>query len=99
MSRFPKFSHVRMTDRGIESRNYLIKRFGRVEGESLYFDLPYHLTSSFVENSSPNMGRPFFDCPMISFHQGSLSKNFFFSSRRRHTRSLRDWSSDVCSSD
>src|SRR5476649_2715079 len=24
---------------------------------------------------------------------------FFFSSRRRHTRSLGDWSSDVCSSD
>ena len=24
---------------------------------------------------------------------------FFFSSRRRHTRSLHDWSSDVCSSD
>src|SRR6266496_5966198 len=24
---------------------------------------------------------------------------FFFSSRRRHTSSLRDWSSDVCSSD
>src|SRR2546421_7961026 len=24
---------------------------------------------------------------------------FFFSSRRRHTRSDRDWSSDVCSSD
>src|SRR5699024_8605671 len=24
---------------------------------------------------------------------------FFFSSRRRHTRSNRDWSSDVCSSD
>src|SRR6266498_5611108 len=23
----------------------------------------------------------------------------FFSSRRRHTRSLRDWNSDVCSSD
>src|SRR5204863_1427567 len=28
-----------------------------------------------------------------------LSYVFFFSSRRRHTRSLRDWSSDVCSSD
>src|SRR6266496_1242313 len=27
------------------------------------------------------------------------SSFFFFSSRRRHTRSLRDWSSDVCSSD
>ena len=24
---------------------------------------------------------------------------FFFSSRRRHTRSLCDWNSDVCSSD
>src|SRR5699024_11734054 len=28
-----------------------------------------------------------------------LSVCFFFSSRRRHTRSKRDWSSDVCSSD
>src|SRR2546421_9862273 len=27
------------------------------------------------------------------------SSFFFFSSRRRHTRSDRDWSSDVCSSD
>src|SRR5437868_15547999 len=27
------------------------------------------------------------------------SQPFFFSSRRRHTRSKRDWSSDVCSSD
>src|SRR5438132_11601030 len=26
-------------------------------------------------------------------------ENLFFSSRRRHTRSLCDWSSDVCSSD
>src|SRR6478672_9682146 len=26
-------------------------------------------------------------------------RTFFFSSRRRHTRSDRDWSSDVCSSD
>src|SRR5699024_11707084 len=29
----------------------------------------------------------------------SLCNFFFFSSRRRHTRSKRDWSSDVCSSD
>src|SRR5690606_39896465 len=28
-----------------------------------------------------------------------LRKFFFFSSRRRHTRFSRDWSSDVCSSD
>src|SRR5699024_4201930 len=30
---------------------------------------------------------------------GLLLSHFFFSSRRRHTRSKRDWSSDVCSSD
>src|SRR5436190_9550412 len=30
---------------------------------------------------------------------GEPSRLFFFSSRRRHTRSLCDWSSDVCSSD
>src|SRR6266849_8475124 len=30
---------------------------------------------------------------------GLLFFFFFFSSRRRHTRSTRDWSSDVCSSD
>src|SRR5207248_6400840 len=29
----------------------------------------------------------------------STSVLFFFSSRRRHTRSYGDWSSDVCSSD
>src|SRR5690554_7462834 len=28
-----------------------------------------------------------------------MSSCFFFSSRRRHTRCGRDWSSDVCSSD
>src|SRR5207249_9176685 len=31
--------------------------------------------------------------------RGTGSSSFFFSSRRRHTRSKRDWSSDVCSSD
>src|SRR6195952_6037348 len=30
---------------------------------------------------------------------GSHPMLFFFSSRRRHTRCLSDWSSDVCSSD
>src|SRR2546429_1499459 len=28
-----------------------------------------------------------------------VNNRFFFSSRRRHTRCSRDWSSDVCSSD
>src|SRR2546421_4380283 len=31
--------------------------------------------------------------------QSEIHSVFFFSSRRRHTRSDRDWSSDVCSSD
>src|SRR5207249_6250700 len=37
----------------------------------------------------------------ISFLCGfsRVISTFFFSSRRRHTRSKRDWSSDVCSSD
>src|SRR5687768_18075481 len=30
---------------------------------------------------------------------GHCPSGFFFSSRRRHTRCSRDWSSDVCSSD
>src|SRR5260221_9873135 len=33
------------------------------------------------------------------FLEGVQHYTFFFSSRRRHTRSLCDWSSDVCSSD
>src|SRR3712207_8330240 len=32
-------------------------------------------------------------------HDRRLAYLFFFSSRRRHTRYWRDWSSDVCSSD
>src|SRR5438067_11332199 len=38
----------------------------------------------------------------ISRRRESSGRNtfrFFFSSRRRHTKSKRDWSSDVCSSD
>src|SRR6266542_5832697 len=33
------------------------------------------------------------------FDRGLCFLFFFFSSRRRHTRCYRDWSSDVCSSD
>src|SRR5207249_9051384 len=35
----------------------------------------------------------------VDFEEGFQIYAFFFSSRRRHTRSKRDWSSDVCSSD
>src|SRR5699024_11404487 len=39
---------------------------------------------------------------LVAYMIGSVCArpaSFFFSSRRRHTRSKRDWSSDVCSSD
>src|SRR5690606_11525948 len=36
-------------------------------------------------------------CSVLAF--ASVRISFFFSSRRRHTRFSRDWSSDVCSSD
>src|SRR5690606_39764143 len=35
----------------------------------------------------------------LSAHPQKYKVSFFFSSRRRHTRFSRDWSSDVCSSD
>src|SRR2546422_5562468 len=40
---------------------------------------------------SPTSHIPLTPCSILPF--------FFFSSRRRHTRCSRDWSSDVCSSD
>src|SRR5256884_3982335 len=36
---------------------------------------------------------------LVAFVTQILDSVFFFSSRRRHTRCSRDWSSDVCSSD
>src|SRR5690606_40193415 len=38
-------------------------------------------------------------CTAMGSAGAALSVLFFFSSRRRHTRFSRDWSSDVCSSD
>src|SRR5207245_7569316 len=37
--------------------------------------------------------------PVSEVCVGTVGSFFFFSSRRRHTRCYRDWSSDVCSSD
>src|SRR5690606_39828786 len=39
-----------------------------------------------------------YQCVSLDYH-ARLYVLFFFSSRRRHTRFSRDWSSDVCSSD
>src|SRR6266496_1893052 len=52
--------------------------------------LPPHETI----NRSPIRAAKFFERRLCCWRWA-----FCFSSRRRHTRSLRDWSSDVCSSD
>src|SRR5260221_1769164 len=44
------------------------------------------------------MAAPALETPRVRLHC-LLKLIFFLSSRRRHTRSLCDWSSDVCSSD
>src|SRR5260221_7110844 len=36
---------------------------------------------------------------LVTVHEMGRERRYFFSSRRRHTISLCDWSSDVCSSD
>src|SRR5699024_11865396 len=56
-----------------------------------------------THQADPQPNRP----RAVSFHSSLNASElldlasifFFFSSRRRHTRSKRDWSSDVCSSD
>src|SRR5436309_4023092 len=48
----------------------------------------------------PRMMESYFMAISPKYGRGrSASLLFFFSSRRRHTRFSRDWSSDVCSSD
>src|SRR5439155_14864933 len=44
-------------------------------------------------------GTVFRDAPRRQVQNRGRRELFFFSSRRRHTRWPRDWSSDVCSSD
>src|SRR5699024_12095511 len=48
---------------------------------------------------SPDASTYFASGGVHTFVFSHVRSCFFFSSRRRHTRSKRDWSSDVCSSD
>src|SRR5258706_8083241 len=48
-----------------------------------------HTCSTQIQQTEPDGGKSV----------AALSLVFFFSSRRRHTRLVSDWSSDVCSSD
>src|SRR5258707_4480450 len=65
----------------------------------------WHLEETHVLVDGQRISGSLFDFAMYFFHcaRRQLAKGkgpyFFFSSRRRHTRYWRDWSSDVCSSD
>src|SRR5687768_8578919 len=56
-----------------------------------------HTTQQSNVNIRPRMGGAVVE--LTSPSQRVARRSFFFSSRRRHTRCSRDWSSDVCSSD
>src|SRR5256884_970407 len=54
---------------------------------------------SSARNRTARKDAPWRECHASCALAGASSRVFFFSSRRRHTRCSRDWSSDVCSSD
>src|SRR5256885_4034796 len=62
--------------------------------------LNHDAASDGFDRAIENRNEPFaggFNKPGVVFHDAGF--DFFFSSRRRHTRLQGDWSSDVCSSD
>src|SRR5258707_3511009 len=63
---------------------------------SIQKQMMHSVTSLFVSTGSPRALRPRDQRGADDLLREYV---FFFSSRRRHTRYWRDWSSDVCSSD
>src|SRR5262245_26890432 len=61
----------------------------------LYMAAPYHIFDLYKVNALAEYWA-FVWVPLLLM---TARQVFFFSSRRRHTRCLSDWSSDVCSSD
>src|SRR5262245_65317475 len=60
--------------------------------------LPSLQKAAVISNANNPVGGKLAVDEVISM-AATLKVEFFFSSRRRHTRCLSDWSSDVCSSD
>src|SRR2546421_277181 len=60
---------------------------------------PEEAVPSFVSGAMVKAGKGLLEGTLQAGTSAVSYKFFFFSSRRRHTRSDRDWSSDVCSSD
>src|SRR5947199_299062 len=62
--------------------------------------IPDEAVPSFVSGAMAKAGNGFLEGTLQAGTSAVSDKLlFFFSSRRRHTRCLSDWSSDVCSSD
>src|SRR5437588_5553186 len=75
----------------------MVERWCAMTPDNFTFDVKLHQLFSF--HSTPaKLLPPDLQRRAETDAKGKV-KPFFFSSRRRHTRSLCDWSSDVCSSD
>src|SRR6266571_8322367 len=61
--------------------------------------MPADITGTDILQDDPDTGRRKFVFLPGPIFANMILADFFFSSRRRHTRLTCDWSSDVCSSD
>src|SRR6266542_6987771 len=83
----------RAVGRGASAADALLQRFGVAESRLHALAHLGATSACSIAAAERELG---YD-PKIELEEGT--RRFFFSSRRRHTRCYRDWSSDVCSSD
>src|SRR6266498_5598169 len=89
-----RFCELERSLEGISPRT-LSLRLRALEDQGIVLRRTYPEVPPRVEYALTKKGRAL--VPLIEDMRAYV--RFFFSSRRRHTRSLRDWTSDVCSSD
>src|SRR2546421_242064 len=81
---------------------FCVPEYGTANG-SLHFHAVHFMRTLPTGSVDPNFGRRVRNRRQLNSLQNTwpygYSMPIFFSSRRRHTTSDRDWSSDVCSSD
>src|SRR5436853_182560 len=79
---------------------FCVPEYGTAHGR-LHFHAVHFMRTLPTGSVDPNFGRRVRNRRQLNSLQNTwpYGYSFFFSSRRRHTRCLSDWSSDVCSSD